>query len=943
MSSTKVEKFRHPSGDTLLTILGRTSGPLGDLVRAFPGPDDSDATDWLGDWFRTRITEYFNESTDAAPPQPASEEAEADVMQSAEQVAASVRLLSVRPYYFRGFRDTPEPIVFSDPLVVIDGSNSSGKTSLAEALEWLFTGKLLRRSRGDLGNPGELENCITNAFRPDGEDTWVEAVFEVDGHRRTTLRRELISDYGPASTAHCISRLVCDGNELDVEQESDLLDQLFAGVPPILMQHSLRLFVHDNPAKRREYFERLLRLNGLTALISKAAIGSAGIASFRSPTGGDAHAKWSRLKDGIVEPVSRRAIRTAEKSSGQKRRPALEKALVAIAAAEFGDAVQLGTAIGPARAIIETTQRKARQQNFPHLQDLRPRRVLDDATLELLSPEALHTYIAAVEAERERVDRARAAAATITDAQIAIATAFTQLEVAGLIAPAGTDAQVCPLCAYEEVPTLTRVRTDLIRGWAPLRDAVDRATQAQNKAVRTLTTRLANIRAAVNQLIPKGPAKEALAIAIESAPTSIAKAARAVQRDADRARAALNGVFSALEDWFAHPDGTPSQDDIASLTNRSRQVIDALDTIKDMSSRYAQSFAALEQAVGTAAKGDAQYDRRQTWLDLTNDIDSLDKDLAWEQAKAKAHTSLEAAREMLKGMRQAVLESRRREFSDGIAAVWRILREDVYSGFSHLHIPKPTGKGYPVRIEVKALLDDGSERREVDALRVFSESQVHVLGIAAFVTRSKLLGHRLLILDDPVQSMDEEHFKSFAGPLLSHLLDEGFQVVVLTHNDLFAREVSVAQCERDEYVSMRIGHDQAAGCYVEEGTRRLYERLTQAKKRIQRDKMGDAWKFVRFAVERLCVLAYKKHGPQDFDPVKLLDRSAESMIEDAVGGLLEERVAGGKARLKEILRMTAGGAHDTRLQGKTDCHRAIRDLYNFARVLEIRDGKNPDS
>ncbi|MBL0347275.1 MAG: AAA family ATPase [Anaerolineales bacterium] len=42
-----------------------------------------------------------------------------------------------------------DPINLTGKLIVIDGRNSSGKTSLAEAFEWLLSGQLIRRSLGD--------------------------------------------------------------------------------------------------------------------------------------------------------------------------------------------------------------------------------------------------------------------------------------------------------------------------------------------------------------------------------------------------------------------------------------------------------------------------------------------------------------------------------------------------------------------------------------------------------------------------------------------------------------------------------------------------------------------------------------------------------------------------------------------------------------------------
>ena len=105
-------------------------------------------------------------------------------------------------------------------------------------------------------------------------------------------------------------------------------------------------------------------------------------------------------------------------------------------------------------------------------------------------------------------------------------------------------------------------------------------------------------------------------------------------------------------------------------------------------------------------------------------------------------------------------------------------------------------------LEVKATLNDGVETKEIDALKVFSESQVNALGVAAFVTRSRLLGHDLLIFDDPVQSMDEDHFKTFARDVLPPILDEGRQVILLTHNETFARDISYWHHERSDYVTL---------------------------------------------------------------------------------------------------------------------------------------------
>jgi wobble nucleotide-excising tRNase len=46
----------------------------------------------------------------------------------------------------------------------------------------------------------------------------------------------------------------------------------------------------------------------------------------------------------------------------------------------------------------------------------------------------------------------------------------------------------------------------------------------------------------------------------------------------------------------------------------------------------------------------------------------------------------------------------------------------------------------------------------------------------------------MLLFDDPIQSMDDEHTESFKKTIVKDLLDRGLQVIVLTHMDNFAED-----------------------------------------------------------------------------------------------------------------------------------------------------------
>jgi hypothetical protein len=360
-----------------------------------------------------------------------------------------------------------------------------------------------------------------------------------------------------------------------------------------------------------------------------------------------------------------------------------------------------------------------------------------------------------------------------------------------------------------------------------------------------------------------------------------------------------------------------------------------LDKVSATVRKYREAALKVEAAASAVARVDPKFRTREMWLVCSENCVGLADDLNWEYSKKSAQAELETIREALIAYRKHFLEARRVSFNDGIGTVWTALRSDQYSSFRQLYIPEPRGKGFPVEIEVKAQLDDGDNKKEVDALRVFSESQVNALGIAAFITRSKLLGHRILIFDDPVQSMDEEHFKTFAKDVLNQVLAEGFQVIVLTHNDTFAKDVSYYHRERpeSEYVTLRVLLNKKKGCSVEEGNRRVSERLRRAEKEADDGHLGPGWIMIRLALERCYLLTQMKFGPNAFDPRSWQDQTAEYMWSSGVDKIMESRIPGSGKELRDILARTAGGGHDKAAYGETDLRNAVKYIKNT--VLQL--------
>ena len=921
------DKFTHPTGDEALTSLSNVNNPIENLVQAFPGRSVEDGADWLDTWFLDRVQQHFdgtisaNSQLNFDPPQ---------VQPQVVPTAPPVRLVSLQAQYFRGFREASIPVNMDDNLVVIEGPNSSGKTSLAEGLEWLFSGSLSRRENSNNGNPRELEDCIRNQFRPEGAETWVKGEF-VDHSTDTapeivTLHRVLTRDYGRTANSKCASVLYLNGQELDDPSEQGVLDKYFAGIPPLLTQHTIRDFVHAEPSHRRTYFERLLRLDELTELIRLSVVSNERLTDFPSQLGTKFSSMWTDLGSNLRNEESRRSYNLSLPNSQPVTAERIANALAAAAKTEFrviADALDQDQQIFVA---LRTEQARVRQNAFPMLGRLRPKQLLTDAPHEGTNADAAMSIGEQLREDWADYEPALSAVQALGDSNLAIARAFKILADAGMIKHEA-DAQTCPMCEYAMVNTLSSARVNTIAGWDPIRETEQ---NSRGKLERTESSLIAFVSRAVtlyDGLLPNPPTESEW----ETAIADVGDQVRAAVGDL---RAAIQGyedlVKAVKEARSLVAEGTPvltSAEHCDAFISRCSDVLNGMSNILIAGKSYADAVAAVEAAVGVEAGRDPDYRLREQFIACDKNANEICETLRWERARQSAQRDLEKIRSALMTYRQQFLESRRLSFNANMTQVWDALRKDRYSSFSHINIPPPSGRGFPVSFELKANLDDAETQFQVDVLRVFSESQVNALGVAAFVTRSMLLGHKMLVLDDPVQSMDEDHFKTFARDLISRVLDDGFQVVLLTHNDTFARDVSHYHCGRPDYATMSIRHSRRDGSVVTEGNRRVSERLKLAEHQIDAGNANEAWRYIRLAIERLYTVTHIKYGPASFKPESWQYQTADYMWNAGVDKIVNGRLPDSADRFKEILDMTAGGAHDAKPRGETD----IRDSVSFLR------------
>ena len=76
-----------------------------------------------------------------------------------------------------------------------------------------------------------------------------------------------------------------------------------------------------------------------------------------------------------------------------------------------------------------------------------------------------------------------------------------------------------------------------------------------------------------------------------------------------------------------------------------------------------------------------------------------------------------------------------------------------------------------------------------DVIAVFSQSQLHCLGLSLFLARAVHENAGFIVLDDPIVSSDEDYRAFFVASVVKALNDLGIQVIILTQDQKTWKEL----------------------------------------------------------------------------------------------------------------------------------------------------------
>lgn len=660
---------------------------------------------------------------------------------------------------FRAFGSEARRLDLTSRLIVIHAGNSHGKTSLAEAAEWLITG---RSSRRDLfgGAKAEYNASLRNVHLPPDGPVWVAAgVRDADGNLRTA-RRDLVADF--SGSADCESQLTVDGHEatsfdlLGFEPDSDAI------AAPVLLQHTLRHVLSTEPKQRATYFKALLSLSDLDLLRARV---KAQITTLEDVPPGPGAAAVQRLARTQLASVAVQLGKVDGDRAALRR--AIEVALLEASAAFFDAKV---ATISELQTALELVSQAQDERLFP-VNDLAASAIPDLPPLPDLS-----RYL-------DEARRVRMVENSLLPVLTAIAEApdFANLE----------HSVDCPVCLTPNALSADRIAQ--IQHRLRSTEHFAAAAAAAERALGTFQLQVDGWVSAVQRARPVAAqwgqerSAEIASVAADlggGVPELLPPATtRALELD-EQLLLALDAVMSIktaagrLAEHVRRREDVPPECEIDTSETRSviseyrkrlaeEEPMDALRRVAEpivRSRRQAEGMRELSVAAGLI---DEIADERHASLQRTSAAKRL----------ARADRTLQRAA-------AAVLDERFAAMSGAIERWWNTIRPEELVRFAGV---KRRASGAVFVNLVGALQSDmQSDAIERDALGVFSDSQLNALGLSTFLARTQLVGSPFVFSDDPIPGSDGDHRLTFVQNTLADLLASDVQVVITTYDPKLA-------------------------------------------------------------------------------------------------------------------------------------------------------------
>lgn len=702
-----------------------------------------------------------------------------------------MRLLELKVSNFRGFGGTDVSINLNADLVLIFGPNGFGKTSLTEAVEWLFYGTTKRRERGEQYSKAEYNGTFANAHG--GLPAEVQALVRLSG-RDVLLARRLKPG---EATETFVDGVAAPFSSIGL--------QPIEAVYPVVAQHGLQTFIHTKPKERRDALCAALGLDDLTSF--KRALDSARTSFQRTPP---ATVVAARRYLAANASVLARLPATADVGRRwQQVPPAIDRtkdgdALLAAASDLTGHPCTDATdALGKLRE-----QRASASRSVFDDGKVRPADNWDQLLADFSrAGDAAKTAIPGVE---------KAIAAVVAAAVSTYGAALLSFWQTGLgLAPTGDE---CPMC---EAPTLTEARRAELQSrlnksaaWVSSRNALGTAVEGGSRGVLQMLDAaralgLAGLEAQDVELLKRlMPGSDELAAFIDAASEYGRQQAEHV-RKLQQVDSFLQNASQRLLNPEEAPEVVREASELGELLSEVRS---ALPTAV---ATFRKAWSVFDPVLATKIASDslvASIDAVGKSLRAVPQLDVLTK---YDEVLSTTQKLLRDTEGLVQKKQSALLATRGAEVQD----CYKLLNGETEVGFAEMEPGTDSMKIHAKSFGVK-----------MPAAANLSECQLNCLGLSVWLMRATTPSSPFgfVMLDDPVQSMDDDHAEAFMANVVPRLLDtNGKQVIILSHVKFITQRLRALNQHRDHRLLHLESYDRNGPTVVEQAE--IHRRLAEIK------------------------------------------------------------------------------------------------------------------
>lgn len=672
----------------------------------------------------------------------------------------------------RGF-NSPRTIYFHDRLTLVAAPNSYGKTSITEALEFLLYGETSKVEAARAKD--EYKDSYRNRHFPANEVAYVEALFASDGKVDMRLRVDL-DNAG-------IAKRFLDGEPVS---QWPFVDALKGTARPFVVQHALKDLLLIEPTDRFKGFARLLGLNDVDLmqqhLVSLCTKPEAHITSNAQKY----LVALAELDATLAQVTGLSGIRK-DLNGGVAKLDALYRKVEARATAMVG--------VGKPDLVAALIAK---------------RKESSDAVFEGDVDIPVLNARDAVQLSTDRVALTDSGGSKLLDAigRLATSDAVERVRKEAQLLGLGIDLlrdvrDTCPLCGQEIDDAIRthiterhgRLSTGVAGAGTP-QDPRDVATKALGALATSLGQHHALLVARASSIIRAGesePSKRISALlgsdhsdsyrTILSAANAVRKASAPVETAASEAAehiAALGRTVADKTESLVAAEGT---------AKAIQAYVAAADAFNENLDRLAPTVIApgnlLRQAI----------DQIAGTVELSTLVKMLERRGSIERA-VRIRDVLDGLKLLKKNVEQALAQTMEAAFSseltNAVMKWYAMIRTsgdpDVhFAGFAMAKTKAGDFKSRRVNVEAQSY-----GVALASAVSSLSESKLNALGLCVSIaTAVRSPGPwGFILLDDPIQSWDQDHESQFIDIIRELVSAEGKQVVLLSHRSNWIKEVA---------------------------------------------------------------------------------------------------------------------------------------------------------